>query len=152
MNKGESVNALRDVSRLFARLQRNAFSCCKPRSEYECLVLIELLGSNGLPINELASKTGTDAPWMSRTVEKLRGHGFVERLEDPNDRRQVRVRLTKAGTQNAKRLNEALNSQAEEVLSNFPSDQQRLILDALVRLSRALRGAQGDQVSAENRR
>lgn len=144
MNKGEPMNALREVSRLFARLQRNAFSCCKPRSEYECLVLIELLVSNGKSLNELASKTGTDAPWMSRTVEKLRRHGLVERLEDPDDRRQVHVRLTKTGAQNAKRLNEALNSQAEKVLSNFPRDQQRLILDALERLSSALRDTRGD--------
>lgn len=133
--RNRSISALREIARSFVRIQRTAFSCIEEQSESECLVLIELLVSDGLSITELATRTASDPPWMSRTVERLRQAGLVERSENPRDRRQNRIRLTRTGATNATRLNQELNRQSERLLRKFSLRERREVLDDLARLA-----------------
>ena len=48
-------------------------------------------------IGALAVAEGVTAPTMTRLVAAMAGDGLVERLEDPADRRVVRVRATELG-------------------------------------------------------
>lgn len=133
------MSVLRDISRSFARLQRRAFVSCDSRSESECLVLLELLGSTNLTIAQLATRLGSDSPWMSRTVERLRKRGLVVRAEDPKNRRRSLVRLTRSGRTSATRLNRELNLQSDRVLSMFTHRERRGVLADLNRLAQFLR-------------
>jgi DNA-binding MarR family transcriptional regulator len=48
-------------------------------------------------LNEVAKSVGRGAPAVSRSVDSLVRAGLVERMQDPNNRRRLALRLTEAG-------------------------------------------------------
>lgn len=46
---------------------------------------------------QVAKRIGIEGPTLTRTLDMLEADGLVERLADPNDRRNKHMRLTKAG-------------------------------------------------------
>lgn len=56
--------------------------------------LRELLGCDGLSLGGVARRLKADPPTMSGVVDGLVNAGYVERREDPNDRRKLRLYLT----------------------------------------------------------
>jgi DNA-binding MarR family transcriptional regulator len=57
-------------------------------------------------VKELAESMNVSLPTMSRAVDGLFERGFVDRYEDPSDRRMKRVELTEAGQAVTSTLNE----------------------------------------------
>ena len=61
-------------------------------------VLYALSGApDGLRITELGNDVLLTQPGMSRLVARLEAGGLVERVDDPEDGRACRIRLTEAG-------------------------------------------------------
>jgi DNA-binding MarR family transcriptional regulator len=52
---------------------------------------------NGLRITELGNDVLLTQPGMSRLIARLETGGLVERVDDPDDGRACRIRLTEAG-------------------------------------------------------
>jgi DNA-binding MarR family transcriptional regulator len=52
---------------------------------------------NGLRITELGEDVLLTQPGMSRLIARLQAGGLVERVDDPDDGRACRIRLTEAG-------------------------------------------------------
>jgi len=48
-------------------------------------------------LNQVAKKVGRGAPAVSRSVDSLVRAGSVERMQDPNNRRRLALRLTEKG-------------------------------------------------------
>jgi DNA-binding MarR family transcriptional regulator len=48
-------------------------------------------------LNEIAAAVGKGAPAVSRSVDVLVRAGLIERTQDPDNRRRLALRLTKAG-------------------------------------------------------
>ena len=51
----------------------------------------------GLRITELGNDVLLTQPGMSRLIARLEAEGLVERIDDPDDGRACRIRLTEAG-------------------------------------------------------
>ncbi|MEO1679627.1 MAG: MarR family transcriptional regulator [Pseudomonadota bacterium] len=60
-------------------------------------VLAHLWRKNGLRQSELAAQMDVATVTTSKLIDRLEGHGFVERRVDPADRRSNRVFATDAG-------------------------------------------------------
>lgn len=132
---------LRDLGRVaqsFAQMERTAYASRGPASEVQCRILAELLPSRGMSISTLALRVGSDRPWISQVVERMRVAGLVERDSDPDDRRRVRVRLTATGRRTAADLRIALQEQIERLLARMPAQRRQLVLEALGPLAEAL--------------
>jgi DNA-binding MarR family transcriptional regulator len=54
-------------------------------------------GSEPATLNDVAKAVGRGAPAVSRSVDTLVRAGLVERMQDPNNRRRLALRLTKEG-------------------------------------------------------
>ena len=132
------IHLLRIIARRFAQIQRRTWACCTPATATQCLILTELHQTPGLSVRELAARIGSDSPWVSRVVEGLRSQGWVERHPDPTDRRHVQVRLTTAGQDQATQMQRALNRQAEDLLSQLPSEKRLATMEALSWLAEIL--------------
>lgn len=132
------LHLLRRLARRFGQLQRTARACCTPASETQCLVLTELASCDALSVRELASRVGSDAPWVSRVVEQLRVAGSVERVPNARDRRQVDIRLTAAGRRRAEALQTALNAQADSIIGRIPPEDRPTALAGLALVVAAL--------------
>jgi DNA-binding MarR family transcriptional regulator len=82
-------------------------------------------------VKALAESLGVSLPAMSRAVDSLFERGFVEREEDPEDRRMKRVRLTEAGRTVPRALNEARLSALQELLSSLGEEEADALEHAL---------------------
>jgi len=68
---------------------------------------LHVLGQCGeLSVGELAERQGTKLPAASVLADNLVQAGFVERSEDPDDRRRVQLRLTPRGEEVMRRPRE----------------------------------------------
>ena len=99
-------------------------------------------------VKDLAESMGVSLAAMSRAIDGLYERGFVDRNEDPVDRRMKRVRLTEAGRSMTSSLAEGRLAGIQEFLASL-SDQEasalaralELILDGRPEIA-ALRPAQ----------
>jgi DNA-binding MarR family transcriptional regulator len=74
-------------------------------------------------VKALAESMKVSLPAMSRAVDGLYERGFVQREEDPADRRMKRVRLTAAGRSVPRALSEARLSALSEFIGSLDVDE-----------------------------
>jgi DNA-binding MarR family transcriptional regulator len=82
-------------------------------------------------VKALAESMKVSLPAMSRAVDGLYERGFVQREEDPADRRMKRVRLTAAGRSVPRALNEARLSALSEFIGSLDVDEADALEHAL---------------------
>jgi DNA-binding MarR family transcriptional regulator len=84
-----------------------------------------------LSIKELAELVALSLPAASRTVDDLVRRGFVERREDPEDRRMKRVRSTEDGRGANRRLNAARLSGLRKFTDSLSGAERDAVATAL---------------------
>ncbi|HWI64062.1 MAG TPA: MarR family transcriptional regulator [Symbiobacteriaceae bacterium] len=146
MNHTHADSLLREVSRLFAQVQREGVACCGTTST-QCTLLTEL-GRNGpMTLADLGRRVGLDKGWISRAVEGLVQEGLLTKVPSADDRRTVIIDLSPAGHERFAELNRTLNQQAERVLARIPEAQRPGVVAAMELLKEALRAeAAGEPV------
>jgi len=82
-------------------------------------------------VKALAESMKLSLPAMSRAVDGLYERGFVERYEDPVDRRMKRVRLTDSGHSVPRLLNEKRLSALTEFIGSLDEDEAEALERAL---------------------
>lgn len=101
-----------------------------PFTQLKALCALETDGEER-SVKALAESMGVSLPAMSRAVDGLFERGFVERDEDPLDRRMKRVRLTEAGRRVPLALNEARLSALKDLMSSLQDEEARALEHAL---------------------
>jgi DNA-binding MarR family transcriptional regulator len=84
---------------------RDAWEDLVPR-EYGVLYALSS-APGGLRITELGEDVLLTQPGMSRLVARLESRGLVQRVDDPDDARACRIRLTRAGAAAQRRIGRA---------------------------------------------
>lgn len=70
----------------------------------QCAPLIILYRGNGSTPTEIAQTAGIDVGGVSRLLDRLEDKGLVKRVSGGEDRRSVRIKLTKEGRRLAPKL------------------------------------------------
>jgi DNA-binding MarR family transcriptional regulator len=100
--------------------------------------VLYLLGAVGeLHMSELVARLGVSLSTVSGLVDRIVDHGLAARRDDPDDRRQVVVRLTPAGTTFIDRFRELNARQMRELVSVLDDEELDLVRRALAALGRA---------------
>lgn len=97
--------------------------------QLECLRLIGDLGSPSM--SELSAELSLRPSSMTGLIDGLVQRGKVERLEDPADRRVVRVRLTEAGRSEREAHRQHLRQELMELLSDLSDAELERLYEAL---------------------
>lgn len=110
-----------------------------PATMSQKLALTAVADAGPLRLGALADRMATTDATASRAVDALVAAGLVERLEDADDRRAVRIAVTAAG----RRLVERRRSEVAKALARGlrdvpPGDRDRLVT-LLERLNAGLR-------------
>ncbi len=103
--------------------------------QFSILMQLHYKGTTGL--SEISERFDISAAAASQLVEKLVQSGYLERAEDPNDRRAKNLRLTPSG---AKLVNDGIQERyrwMEELASNLNEEDHAKISDALTILTQA---------------
>jgi len=96
--------------------------------------LSQLYKHDGLTIGTLGQKRGVDAPTATGIIKRLEQAGLVERRHDREDRRVVKVYLTDEGRDIMQSLFPAIQSFNDEMLGDFSTGEQKMLLSMLQRL------------------
>ena len=87
----------------------------------------------GRRITELLEDVLLTQPGMSRLIGRLEARGLVERVDDPDDRRACRVRLTEAGACAQREVGLAHGRHVAEAMTRGLSGEQLVQLRDLCR-------------------
>jgi DNA-binding MarR family transcriptional regulator len=87
----------------------------------------------GLRITELLDDVLLTQPGMSRLIARLEGRGLVERVDDPDDGRACRVRLTEAGVRRQREVGLAHGRHVSELMTRGLSRAELMHLRDLCR-------------------
>jgi DNA-binding MarR family transcriptional regulator len=101
--------------------------------------VLAALKSTSSTLRDLAERERVQPPAMTRTVAALVERGLVDRIEDPQDRRQILVSLTPAGR---RVLSDARNQRNEWLarrLADLDPAERRLLAEATEILQRMSR-------------
>ena len=121
--------------RMFAMLERDQV-CCGTVTVAQCVVLQTLLEGTW-DASTLASHARVTKGAMTRLLDGLESRGFVERQQDPDDGRRWLIRLTAAGTKEAKRLAGMTENAVALILSRMPEDRREPVAAAISELRKA---------------
>jgi DNA-binding MarR family transcriptional regulator len=90
----------------------------------------------GLRITELGEDVLLTQPGMSRLVARLEARGLVHRVDDPDDARASRIRLTPAGVDTQRRIGRIhARHVAEAMTRNFDRGELERLLELCRRLT-----------------
>jgi DNA-binding MarR family transcriptional regulator len=112
---------------------RDAWEDAVPR-EYGVLYALSS-APGGLRITELGEDVLLSQPGMSRLVARLESRGLVQRVDDPDDARACRIRLTPAGIAVQRRIG---RTHARHVAQAMTRNLDRAELEQLLDLCRRL--------------
>lgn len=90
-------------------------------------VIFHLMNSESLSVSQIAQKLNISKPNMTPIIDKLIHDGYVNRFEDPNDRRVLRIKVTEKSKILFREQRHIVKSKLQEKISHLSSDD----LDAL---------------------
>ncbi|AWB46339.1 MarR family transcriptional regulator [Paenibacillus sp. CAA11] len=85
----------------------------------------------GMTVSEISSKLEVTSPTVTQLIKSLEAEGLVERRNDLEDRRVVRVRLTEEGNRLSKRATEAFYSNFTGLYAHLGEEQSAQLADLL---------------------
>ena len=97
-------------------------------------MLASLTGSDAMTLSALERHVLAPQSTLSRTVDRLVTRGLIERHADEDDRRAVKVRLTRQGADVAKNLIAAADAFQAQDLTHLSDTEVRRLHAALASL------------------
>jgi DNA-binding MarR family transcriptional regulator len=88
-------------------------------------------GGSELSVKELSDRLGLSLPGASRIVDALMRRGWLERREDPDDRRMKRVRITDEGRKVLDRIEAARLAGLQDYAASLSPEQRTRLSSAL---------------------
>ena len=97
-------------------------------------VLALLYENDGLTIGMIGQKRGVDPPTVTGIIKRLEQVELVERRHDREDRRVVKVYLTKEGRSITQSLYPVVTAFGDDMLHDFPQEEREQFLLMLQRI------------------
>jgi len=100
----------------------------------QTLVLISL-PFDGITISDLSEKLGIDISTMTRNIQRMEKKKLIKKTPNPNDKRSIKIILTKRGTLLNESLNKDISSSINKVISQYDLKTSNNIKNHLEHLS-----------------
>jgi DNA-binding MarR family transcriptional regulator len=102
----------------------------------------------GCAMSDLALHTGVDRTTLTRVIDRLVEHGWVERRAARHDRRQASLGLTARGRATCERAERLVAEEDARLLAKLPSGETARAVRVLEALASALAGDKAPEVLA----
>ncbi|NOZ51114.1 MAG: MarR family transcriptional regulator [Chloroflexi bacterium] len=136
------TDVLRDWSEVFMRRSMTDFKRFMTETGLsfpQMSVLMRLFHSHHCSVSDVGTQLGVSNAAASQLVHGLVQMGYVEREEDPHDRRAKRLSLTPAGRVLIEQGIDARSRWLEGLAEALTPEQQQMIITALTLLTKAAR-------------
>jgi DNA-binding MarR family transcriptional regulator len=104
--------------------------------EFRCLRLMGI--DEGLNNNEIAQRMDLSSSRLTRVIDGLVKKGYMTRVIDPTDRRNMIVSLSRRGKILSNKLNKAFVGIHYEILQDIDSSQHESLITAMGNLNSAV--------------
>jgi MarR family transcriptional regulator for hemolysin len=103
---------------------------------YATAIPLLLLSRQGTSVRQgvLADELGIEGPSLVRLIDLLEAEGFVERREDPTDRRAKTLHLTATGEAKVEEINHVLRRVRAGLLKDIGSEELAVAFATLQRI------------------
>ena len=122
------------LNRVVRRIRQQRSSDAITDGQYSVLAWLEKMGP--LTPGDLAEHEHVQPPSMTRTVNALARDGLVSRTDHPDDRRQVLVTITEAGTRELKETRRRRDVWLARQLSALDQHERKVLAEATAILRR----------------
>jgi MarR family transcriptional regulator for hemolysin len=95
-------------------------------------VVVHLHRKDGLTQSQLAELLGSGKVSVGGLIDRLEHSGWIERRDDPQDRRSNRVFLTEKGRAIEKEMEKTGRELTSQTLRNLGSDERAQLVDLLI--------------------
>ncbi|MBX7125723.1 MAG: MarR family transcriptional regulator [Cyclobacteriaceae bacterium] len=99
-------------------------------------VLLNIDSELGTPATKIAPLMGLEARSLTRILKTLEERRIIERRADPNDKRSVRIFLTRDGRRRKEKARETVVRFNEAVRAVVPKSDLRVFFDVVQRINR----------------
>jgi DNA-binding MarR family transcriptional regulator len=97
--------------------------------------LLNIHTDEGTPATKIAPMMGLEARSLTRLLKSMEEKGLIYRETDKNDKRSVRIRLTKEGRKNKEKAKNTVLRFNEVVREEIDEEQLNAFFDVLKRIS-----------------
>ena len=132
------VAALLTASRLLVAIAAKSLAAVEEAltlPQYRLLVVLDSRGPSSLA--RLAEALEVNPSTAQRMVERLTTAGMVEKATNPARRREVQLRLTGAGWQTVRQVNEYRRTEFARIVATMPAEQRTQLVSALSAFTQA---------------
>lgn len=137
----QRVEAVRRFNRFYTRqigvLKEGLLN--SPFSLTEARVLFELAHREDPTATQVGRALGLDAGYLSRILRSFQTRGLVDKRPSEEDRRRQILELTELGEDAFARLNAASRSEIEELLEDYPEEDQLVLTGSMDAIETVLR-------------
>ena len=100
-------------------------------TQYNVLRILRGAGAEGLACGEIGDRMVTRDPDITRLLDRLEKRGLVKRSREKDDRRVVTIRITSAGLDFLKKLDEPVFRLHKAQLGHMETKQQETLIRLL---------------------
>ncbi len=100
----------------------------------QALVLGFLHQEDRITSAELGKKTGLDSATLTGLLDRLEAADFIERKNNPEDRRSIRIHLTPKGNELSRKAIEVIVGANGEFLQSLTKEEKRHLFDIIKKL------------------
>jgi len=124
------------LARFINQLMRKQLGC-GPVTVQQCYTLEALMGGPR-SMKSLAAEVALHQSTLTRVVQKLEKQNLVRRRRPEDNQRRVEVKITEAGRQIYRFLDDAGSQMISELLDHIPKNRQIAVADAMEELAELL--------------
>lgn len=120
-------------------------------SLWNWVLLREAANADGASQRELAGLMRIEPSTLVRHLDRLEADGYVERRPDPDDRRRLRVFVTRAGRKRLEELHRVAQGMDAELRELLSAEEVELLGDVLMRIHTHFTAVSAREESARGR-
>lgn len=129
---GDFTLLISDMQRIMTLCQRMTASSRASRAELvllNCALDHEHRFGDNITVAQTAKDLGVPMPSVSRLLRSLTEKGFIERYNDPADRRNVHIKVTESGRNELKSVLENIFSIIDRAMLDFSDEEISMMTD-----------------------
>jgi DNA-binding MarR family transcriptional regulator len=124
--------------RSFAAFERSEIFCSGVTMS-QCSTILGI-GKNGtMTMHALSEWMNLATSTMTRIVDNLVRDGYIERAQDPQDRRVVQVSLTEEGDKLFQAIKQIYHEYHRKIVENIPAEELHQVVESLTMLIEAIK-------------
>jgi MarR family transcriptional regulator, organic hydroperoxide resistance regulator len=128
---------LSKMIRSFISFERSEIFCCGVTMS-QCSTILAVGKKGKMTMNELSEWMSLATSTMTRIVDNLVRDGYIERIQDEQDRRVVCVSLTRKGMELFEGLKRVYHEYHRRIVENIPADRLHKVVECLTILKGAI--------------